>query len=358
MKTFVFPGQGSQAKGMGNSLFDQYQSLTDIADQVLGYSIKELCLEDPRNELGQTQFTQPAIFVVSALSYYQQLEEDGQKPDYVAGHSLGEFNALLAAECFDFKTGLSLVQKRGQLMSQASEGGMAAVINASEKQIESILADNGLDKVVIANHNSPSQMVISGDKSQVSDARKYFKEAAIRCIPLNTSGAFHSPFMQDAREEFARFLEDFEFSDPVIPVISNVTAQAYEPGKLISNLSSQITNSVLWTQTIQHLLSEAANNGQDMTFNEVGHGKVLTNLIASIEKDWRANQSKQPLVATQKVKMWNEKYPIGTAVKSSIVEQNNLKTRTEAMVLFQHRAAIYLEGFRGYFDLDELTPEV
>src|SRR5689334_5966402 len=129
MKAFVFPGQGSQAKGMGGTLFDEFQELTEKADRILGYSIKELCLEDPRKELNRTQFTQPALYVVNAFSYFAKIRETGQKPDYVAGHSLGEFNALLAAECFDFEAGLEIVKKRGELMSEATGGGMAAILN-------------------------------------------------------------------------------------------------------------------------------------------------------------------------------------------------------------------------------------
>src|SRR5690606_35248979 len=140
----MFPGQGSQSKGMGGMLFDEFQELTEKADKILGYSIKELCLEDSGKELGQTQFTQPALYVVNALSYFKKIKETGQKPDFVAGHSLGEFNALLAAECFDFEAGLKLVKKRGELMSEAGGGGMAAIINAGKEEIESILEKNGL----------------------------------------------------------------------------------------------------------------------------------------------------------------------------------------------------------------------
>ena len=128
MKTYIFPGQGSQAKGMGGDLFNEFKELTDTADKVLGYSIKELCLEDPRSELNKTQFTQPALFVVNALTYYKRIQETGKKPDYVAGHSLGELNALLAAECFSFEQGLKIVKKRGELMSEAPSGGMAAIL--------------------------------------------------------------------------------------------------------------------------------------------------------------------------------------------------------------------------------------
>jgi malonyl CoA-acyl carrier protein transacylase len=151
MKTYMFPGQGSQARGMGGSLFDEFPELTAKADEVLGYSIKALCLEDPGRELNKTQFTQPALYVVNALSYYKRLKDSGETPDYVIGHSLGEYNALLAAECFDFETGLKLVKKRGELMSQATDGAMAAIVNASREQIAAVLKEKGFDKVDIAN---------------------------------------------------------------------------------------------------------------------------------------------------------------------------------------------------------------
>src|SRR5881394_3655310 len=143
MATHVFPGQGSQQKGMGRDLFDRFPDRLAVADKVLGYSIKELCLDDPRGVLGETQYTQPALFVVNALTYFHTVESTGKRPCYVAGHSLGEYNALLAAEVIDFETGLLLVKKRGELMSKVKGGGMAAIVGLSESQIGSILAENG-----------------------------------------------------------------------------------------------------------------------------------------------------------------------------------------------------------------------
>jgi len=173
MKTHMFPGQGSQSKGMGGTLFDEFKELTHKADKILGYSIKELCLEDPRRELNQTQFTQPALYVVNALSYFKKVEESGQKPDFVVGHSLGEFSALLAAECIDFEAGLKLVKKRGELMSQATGGGMAAILNATKEKIETILKENGLTNIDLANYNTPSQIVISGLKDEIGKATSF-----------------------------------------------------------------------------------------------------------------------------------------------------------------------------------------
>lgn len=371
MKTFMFPGQGSQKKGMGGTLFDEFSALTDQADRILGYSIKQLCLENPDRKLNQTQFTQPAIYVVNALSYFRKTAESGQEPDYLAGHSLGEFNALLAAGCFDFETGLSLVQKRGALMSEAKEGGMAAVLNATKAEIEAVFEAQGLTKIDLANYNSPAQIVISGSKQELEKARPFLQEGEMKYVPLNTSAAFHSSYMQPAREEFATYLKGFNFSPPKIPVISNVTARPYQSDDVIANLSAQITSSVKWFESIQYLRGLA-----DMAFEEIGHGAVLTKILQQILKEPcepakpvtvqveqadnqvvadPGNRQAPPKTAAEKVADWNRKYQIGTKVKSTIIEDTDLETRTQAVVLFGHRAAVYLAGYQGYFDLDELS---
>jgi trans-AT polyketide synthase/acyltransferase/oxidoreductase domain-containing protein len=180
MLAYVFPGQGSQQKGMGGELFDEFKELTSKADEILGYSIKELCLEDPQGNLGQTQYTQPALYVVNALTYYKKIKDTGIKPDYVAGHSLAEYNALLAAEVFDFETGLKIVKKRGELMSKASGGGMAAVIGMSEEKIREVLKENGLESIDMANYNTPSQIAISGPKDDIIRAQPFFEAAGVR----------------------------------------------------------------------------------------------------------------------------------------------------------------------------------
>ncbi len=372
MKTYMFPGQGSQAKGMGGELFDHFRDLTAKADAILGYSIKELCLEDPRDELGKTRFTQPALYTVNALSYLKKIEETGQAPDFLAGHSLGEFDALMAAGCYDFETGLKLVQKRGELMGQVSGGGMAAVLNASKQEIEEILEKNGLDEVSLANYNSPSQIVISGSAEQIARAQPLFKQGKVRFYPLNTSGAFHSRFMQSAMEQFREFLKDVTFAEQKIPVISNVTARPYDNDAILDTLSRQIANTVQWSESVQYLLALARSRGETMTFEEFGPGEVLTRLVDTIRK-----QTPEPVLdgffplamqaeveaeaagplsgANEKVVAWNRKYPIGTRVKSTVLDDADLETRSEAVVLFGHRAAVYMKGFNGYFDLDELA---
>lgn len=410
MQIYMFPGQGSQARGMGADLFDRYAELTEKADKVLGYSIKELCLEDPRRELNKTQFTQPALFVVNALSYYKMVEDTGVKPDYLAGHSLGEINALLAAECFDFEAGVKIVKKRGELMSQATDGGMAAVLNASREDIERILAENGLTAIDLANYNTPSQIVISGSFEEIGKAQAFFQQGDMLYYPLNTSGAFHSRFMQPFKEKFETYLKKFKFQTPVIPVISNVTAKPYNDDEMVDNLANQLCSTVNWSDSMQSLLLEALARKEPVDFAEIGHGDVLTKIAFTIKEqtpqvaesgiadqvtingslvrpekvkpevkkaDTKTPEPqtitaaatspishKSPVTAptgiitnsetAEKVATWNNRYPIGTKVVSLTMDYGELETRTEAVVLFGHRAAVYMKSYNGYFDLDEI----
>lgn len=279
MSTYIFPGQGSQNKGMGNELFAQFPELVQQADAILGYSLQTLCIDDPEEQLNQTQYTQPALYVVNALSYYKKLAEDSCKPTFVAGHSLGEYNALLAAEVFDFQTGLKLVKKRGELMSQANGGAMAAVVGLGITDIRTILSDNDLINVAIANHNSYLQIVISGLRTDIEKAQDLCKQAGARMVvPLKVSGAFHSPYMQAAQEQFATFLADFNFAALQIPVVANCTAQPYHSHDIASNLAQQITHSVRWVESIEYLLAQ-----NEVDFTEIGPGTVLTGLVKRIK---------------------------------------------------------------------------
>lgn len=284
MIAFVFPGQGSQKIGMGNDLFDQFGDLCLKADQVLGYSIKSLCLQDSQQQLNQTQFTQPALYVVNALTYLKKIKESGQRPSFLAGHSLGEYNTLFAAGAFDFETGLHLVQKRGELMSQMKGGGMAAVIGLNEERIIDILKQNGLSGIDIANFNSPSQIVISGPEADIQRAKPAFGSSGARMyIPLKVSGAFHSRYMKPVQEKFAEFLSSFQFSSLKTPVISNVEAKPYPSDRIKDLLANQLTHSVKWTESIQFLMKEGVQE-----FQEIGPGNVLTGLIRNIQKESKA----------------------------------------------------------------------
>lgn len=280
----VFPGQGSQAKGMGSELFDRYPDVVAEADRILGYSIRELCVDDPRGELGQTQFTQPALFIVNALMYRARMDAGGATPDFVAGHSLGEYNALLAAGCFDFATGVTLVKERGALMGRVSGGGMSAVIGVEPATIQQVLHDSEEGRRLdVANFNSFEQTVIAGPKEDLAAVKPLLEAAGARMVvPLNVSAPFHSRYMRDAQREFGTFLQDFEFSAPSIPVISNVRARPYDGDMVRATLSEQIGNSVRWLDSMLYLMEQP-----EPAFEEVGPGQVLTKLLKQIQKKKR-----------------------------------------------------------------------
>ena len=277
----MFPGQGSQKVGMGEGLFDLFSKEVKAIDDFLGYSIKELCTQDPNNVLNQTCYTQVALYVVSALEFLKKQKENNRNFDYFIGHSLGEYNALFASGAFDLMTGLALVQKRGELMFKVKKGSMAAVIGLEEKTIQSVLQEYSNKGIIeIANHNSLNQIVISGDKALIEILAPVFTEkGAKRYIPLNVSGAFHSSYMKQAAKEYATFLESISIVFPKIPVIANVDAKPYE-NNLISikkKLVEQISHPVLWVQSILDL-----KNKGECFFEEIGQGNVLTGLVKRI----------------------------------------------------------------------------
>jgi len=279
MITYIFPGQGSQVKGMGRDLFAKFSAIVEKTDTILGYSITALCLEDANKQLNQTQFTQPALYVINALSYFNKIQTNQTKPDYLAGHSLGEYNALLAANVFDFETGLRLVKKRSELMSKAVNGSMAAIVGIKPGIIKNIFEKNNLSNVAIANYNSHTQTVISGQKNEIETALSLCEQAgAMMVVPLNVSGAFHSPLMKKAQDEFASFISQFQFALPSIPVISNVTAKPYHANEIQKHLVQQISNPVRWTETIDYLLLEGVTE-----FEEIGPGAILAGLIRRIK---------------------------------------------------------------------------
>jgi trans-AT polyketide synthase/acyltransferase/oxidoreductase domain-containing protein len=279
MATYVFAGQGTQKKGMGGALFDEFKELTAQADAVLGYSIRELCLEDPRRELARTQFTQPAIYVVNALAYQKRLRQSTRGPDRVAGHSLGEYNALLAAGAFDFETGLALVKKRGELIAQCGGGGMAAVIGLSRDRVDEVLKTRGLEALDLANDNAPAQIVIAGPRQDLARAQPHFEAAgATSYVPLNVSGPFHSRYMREACEGLAASLASLRIASLEIPVIANVHARPYADGEIEAGLVEQIVSPVRWTESIRYLLDLGETH-----FEELGQGEVLIGLIRKIQ---------------------------------------------------------------------------
>lgn len=275
---FMFPGQGSQTPGMGAELFERYPDLVAEADAILGYSIKELCLKNPDDKLNSTDYTQPALFTVDILTCLAKIEDEKVRPDFVIGHSLGEYAALYAAGAFDFAAGLKLVQKRGALMSAAAGGGMAAILGMDGDAVASALAELGVGSIDMANFNSPGQTVISGPKADIEVFAPQLKEkGAKRVVILPVSGAFHSRYMKPAAEEFEAFLAGFSFGSLNITCIANCSAQPYTDDSIASNLVKQIYSSVRWFDTVKGLREQGAD-----TFVEVGPGTVLSGLIRQI----------------------------------------------------------------------------
>lgn len=276
---FMFPGQGSQSLGMGGELFDRYPDLVAEADAILGYSVKELCLENPDRQLNSTDYTQPALYIVNAMSFRAKTEDEDVTPDFVIGHSLGEYSALYAAGAFDFATGLRLVQKRGALMSEATGGGMAAILGMDGDAVADALSGLGADRIDVANFNSPGQTVISGLKEDIEVFAPKLKEmGAKRVVILPVSGAFHSRYMRPAAEEFETFLRGFSFGHLNITCIANCNASPYTDESIAANLVSQIYSSVLWIDTIRSLREKGAEK-----FIEVGPGTVLSGLARQIK---------------------------------------------------------------------------
>lgn len=282
MEAFVFPGQGSQQTGMGDGLFDgvpEFKSREADINALLGYSVRTVCLENPGNRLVDTRYTQPCLFIVNALHWFDARAK-GRRADYLAGHSLGEYNALLAAGAFDLLEGVRLVKRRGELMSRAKNGGMAAVVGLAPERVLATLRENALDGIDVANFNAPAQTVISGNLDQIRGAGPVFEAAGAKLyLPLKVSAAFHSRYMQDASRDFAAFLDGFHFAPLSTPVVSNVTGGLYPTGAdsaaIRALLARQIANPVRWVQGVEVLLRAGVER-----FTELGPGEVLTKLIA------------------------------------------------------------------------------
>jgi len=286
----VFPGQGSQFKGMGKSLYERYSTAREIfekANAVLGFRISDLMFEGSEEELKQTRVTQPAIFLHSIVAFLMHPE---LKMDMAAGHSLGEFTALVATGVLSFEDGLQLVAARAEAMQEACNlqpSGMAAVLGMDDEQVESICASIEGEIVVAANYNCPGQLVISGTRQGVALACEKLKAAgARRAVPLPVSGAFHSPLMEPAREKLQKAIAAVEFHTPSCPVYQNVSATATtDPALIREQLIAQLTSPVRWTQTIRMMIADGARD-----FTEVGPGKVLSGLIQKIDSSVQVHQ--------------------------------------------------------------------
>ena len=284
MKAYVFPGQGAQFIGMGKDLYENSElakSLFEKANEILGFRITDIMFEGTAEELKETKVTQPAIFLHSVI-LAKTLEDF--KPEMVAGHSLGEFSALVANGVLSFEDGLRLVSKRALAMQKACEitpSTMAAVLRLDDKVVEDVCAS--IDGVVVAaNYNCPGQLVISGETKAVEKACEAMLAAgAKRALILPVGGAFHSPMMEPAREGLAAAIEATHFSTPICPVYQNVTATAVsDANEIKKNLITQLTAPVKWTQTVQQMIADGAD-----CFTEVGPGQVLIGLVGKINKD-------------------------------------------------------------------------
>lgn len=283
MKAYVFPGQGAQFVGMGKDLYDNYpvaKELFEKANDILGFRITDLMFEGTEDDLKQTKVTQPAIFLHSVI-LAKTLENF--KPDMVAGHSLGEFSALVANRALSFEDGLKLVYQRAMAMQKACEtepSTMAAIIGLEDKVVEDVC--NDIDDVVVpANYNCPGQLVISGSMKGIEVACEKLKEAgAKRALPLKVGGAFHSPLMEPARVELAEAINSTNFNKPICPVYQNVDAKPYtDAAQIKENLIKQLTSPVKWTYIMQNMIADGMTS-----YTEVGPGTVLQGLLKKVDR--------------------------------------------------------------------------
>lgn len=281
---FIFPGQGAQSVGMGKDVYEHSavgKEVYDRFDAIIGRKLTNVCFNGPEEDLKQTINTQPAILATSLALLEALKEKTDITPDFVAGHSLGEYGALYTAGVLSLDDTIKAIAKRAELMSQAKSGSMAAVLGLSQDVLEEIIS--GVDGVVsIANYNTPEQLVITGEEQAVAEVSKLASEkGAKRVIPLAVSGAFHSALMTPAGEEFALFVKDLKFNDASIPVVTNVDAKETTKGSdFEEKMPRQIYSSVYWTQIIQHMMSQGVD-----TMIEIGPGSVLMGLNRKISRD-------------------------------------------------------------------------
>ncbi|PVV84425.1 [acyl-carrier-protein] S-malonyltransferase [Dehalogenimonas alkenigignens] len=306
MLAFVFPGQGAQAPGMGLDVYEEYDSARAVfkaADERLGFSISRLCFEGPEEKLRETAIAQPAI-VTASLAYLAALRDMDilPEPDFVAGHSLGEYTALAAAGALDVADAVQLAALRGRLMqlaSQQSPGVMAAVMGLDEAVINQTAAESG---IFIANFNSPGQIVISGDRDRMATASEILVSKGARVVPLAVSGAFHTPLMAPAAEGLSKVVERLNFKDTAVPIVANTTGLPITGAEDIrAELLKQLTTSVYWQKSVEYMIGAGVS-----TFIEVGPGKVLSGLVRRINRDVRTiNISEAQAIKNLQANPWN-----------------------------------------------------
>lgn len=275
MHCLVFPGQWAAHQGMGEGLFARFPQQTVAASELLGHSVVELCREDPGERLADTRYAQPAVFLVNALSWLD-LAHDGRGWDYVAGHGLGEFNALVAAGVLDLMEGLALVERRAALMAGVRRGAMVAVVGLAADRVEATLRDAGLHMVHVAHHDTDRRVTVAGERPQLALAAKALSRPGVRVLPMAAGGPFHTPLMAGAGREFAADLRTYRFRTGHTPVMSSVTGAPFDPAQAVRLLSRQLSHPVEWVRTVRALRAAGVDH-----FEEV-NGSTLTAFLSRI----------------------------------------------------------------------------